>query len=510
MSAVLMAAGLLALPACGGKTDEKARAAGIVPADAVAFFSVNLDPSIEQKRNLLSVFRRFPGVKDEVRGDFENARDRLLDQVTEEGGLDYVKDVKPWLGNEIALAVLAGGGGEDGGPPPVVVLIQTRDRAKAEAALEKSRKAGDFEGQFRAVDDFMVIANESDDSAETADLEAVAAQAKKRDGGLAESKRFTTVVDELAGDRLLLAWADGKALGEEFAGVLALPGLDLVGDDAKSGPVAADLHAERSAVVVDGYAVATGETAGNQARLTRALPVETLGALTLFNLKGIAEEATKAIAGVGDSSDGEEFDPLAELNRETGIDLSTDVLAWMEGEVALVASEVPSGREFPDFGLVIEPTDRARAEAGLAKVVAALRDHDFALEERTIGGATAYVAPEPFVEDIQPAMALFKDRFVLANSPAYLGTLSKAVSPGFGSTKSYEAVLGEGSSSRTSFQLVVRIDPIREAIERALSGDERADYNRDARANVEPLNSFGISSRRDGNVHHFSMKLTFD
>ncbi|MGH9181665.1 MAG: DUF3352 domain-containing protein, partial [Acidimicrobiales bacterium] len=117
--------GLLALPACGGKTDEKARAAGITPTDALAFFSVNLAPSIEQKRNLQGILGKFPGVADEVRGDFEDALDGLLDDVTEEAGLDYETDVKPWLGNEVALVVLPLAEGEtffEGGEPPVVVM----------------------------------------------------------------------------------------------------------------------------------------------------------------------------------------------------------------------------------------------------------------------------------------------------------------------------------------------------------------------------------------------------
>lgn len=57
---------LLILPACGDKTDEATRAAGMLPADALALVTVNLEPSIEQKLNLLSVDRRFPAADDKV------------------------------------------------------------------------------------------------------------------------------------------------------------------------------------------------------------------------------------------------------------------------------------------------------------------------------------------------------------------------------------------------------------------------------------------------------------
>ena len=37
---------LTVLPACGQKTDESARAAGVLPSNALGYVSVNLEPSI--------------------------------------------------------------------------------------------------------------------------------------------------------------------------------------------------------------------------------------------------------------------------------------------------------------------------------------------------------------------------------------------------------------------------------------------------------------------------------
>src|SRR5689334_3701117 len=91
----VVAAVLLALPACGGKTDERVRAAGIIPANAIAMLSVNLEPSIEQQRSLLSFAKAFPGAK--VKDEFAEAKDELLDDILEGSGLTMA-DVKPWLG----------------------------------------------------------------------------------------------------------------------------------------------------------------------------------------------------------------------------------------------------------------------------------------------------------------------------------------------------------------------------------------------------------------------------
>src|SRR5213079_120577 len=53
-----------ALPACGSKggakTDESKRAAGLVPADALAFVSVNASPSDAQKSHVASILEKLP------------------------------------------------------------------------------------------------------------------------------------------------------------------------------------------------------------------------------------------------------------------------------------------------------------------------------------------------------------------------------------------------------------------------------------------------------------------
>ena len=510
-AAVLLGAGvgLLALPACGGKTDETARAAGITPRQALGFFSVNLSPSIEQQRNLKGIVDRFPGAPSEIRGDFEDVRDELLDVVSGEAGLDYATDVKPWLGNEVALALLPLAEGEDiFDEPPVVAMFETDDPGKATAALEKAAGSGDFDAEYRVVEDFVVVAAGDEGQADR-NLDLVEAAAKADKGGLAEDERFTSVVDDLAGDRLLLAWADGQAISEllgagEFLGDiddfgLPFPFLRGLSED---GVAAADLHAERSALVVRAVSVATGEEpGGGEPALTAALPADVLGALTLFNVGRGVEQALRFVAGFGGGD-------IDDLSVQLGLDIQADVLSWMEGELAIVAGPVPSGGEFPSFALVVEPTDTAKAAAGLDKIAGLLEDQGFPLDREDVAGASAYVVPVEFLPGIAPAMALFEDRFVLASTIELLEQLAEDASPSLGGTEAYQSVIGEGSRTGTSFQLIVRIDPIREAIEAALAADELRDYEREAQANIEPLDTFGMFARRDGDRNRFEMKLT--
>lgn len=503
LATLAVAVSVLVLPACGGKTDETSRAAGITPIDALALLSLNLDPSIEQKRNLLNIVRRFPDAREKAKGEFEDARDTLIAEMLEDTGLEYENDVKPWLGNEVAVAVLPPA---EGAAPLVVAMVETDDDGEARSALDKAIASGKFGGVYRLIDDFVVISDQDNEADDQRALDLVAAQANKDDGGLAKSKPFTEVVDELAGDRLILGWVDVKdslQLVEQFGELRGLDFVNRFGGDAST--MALDLHAEGGAVVFQGVATTTQATKGNAAKLTRSLPETTLAALTLFNVGEGLAEGLQAVTGMGAG------DFLGEIESQTGLDLEGDILSWMQGELVLVAGDVPSGQQFPDFALVVQPSDRAKAEAGVEKIRQALARQGFELEEREVAGAKAYVVPEPFTDGVQPAMALFPDRFVLATRAEYLEELAKARSPGLAQTDAYESVIdGEGSDD-TTMQFVALIDPIREAIERAEQDDpDRSEYEADVKPNLEPLSAFGIVARTERGFARVEMKLTFD
>lgn len=479
--AAVVVALLSALPACGKKTDETARAAGITPASALGFLSVSLDPSIEQKRNLLGIARRFPDA--EVKDDFDESRDELLSTILQEAGLDYDDEVKPWLGSELAVAVLPG---TTSPQPQIAVLIEQDDSDRAEAAMEKAAGRAQDEGgppiTYRLIDEFVVATDGSDPTRAEQTLDAFASQADRDEGDLSQSKEFAEVVDELHGDRLLLGWIDGKDALEEMGRFLDDGDFPLDEVLQEAGPMAFDVHAARSAFVMEAVARTTTKAADGKPELTEGLPERSLGAFTVFDVKRLLRDALRAALGTGG-------DPLAEIQRETGIDLEADVLSWMGSEVVLVAAPAEGGR-IPDFGLVIEPTDRAAAEAALPKLRAALADID--------------------AEGVQPAMELFEDRFVVASTPAYLEQLAKDASPSFGESDAYRSVLGEASSDATRMQVLLDIDAIRETIEGFVDEDDRAGYERDTKPNVEPFDAMGFVVRRDDDFDRVELKLTFD
>ena len=500
LAAVVLGATLLALPACGSKTDEASRAAGITPATALGMVSVNLSPSIDQKRNLLSIARQFPGARSKVKGEFDDARNELLGTLFQGSGLDFKNDIQPWLGKEAAVVVLPPG---DAGAPLILGMVQTEDQEKAKAAIAKATRDGGFDGAYAIVDDFVVISRQADKVDNQPALDQITAQAKKDDGGLAKSAEFTNVVDQLHGDRLVLGWVDTK---HSLAALEDLGGLkDVVGQLGKdAGAVGFDLHAESKAVVFQGIAAAKGVDSGSDLALTRSLPATTLGAFTSF---AIGKSVARALAGAGGTEEG---NLVAGFEQQTGLNLEKDILSWMHGEVVLVAGAVRGEQPFPDFALVVEPTDKDKALAGLAKIRSALSEKGLQLDEQQIGDVTSYVAQSEIIPGIQPAMALFPDRFVVANSAAFLADLAKAAVPGLGDDDAYTSVVGGGGT--TSAQFVLLIDPIRQAIEQVALKypSDRAEYEKDVKPNLEPLSAFGFRAHRDGGYNRFEMKLTFD
>ncbi len=99
---------------------------------------------------------------------------------------------------------------------------------------------------------------------------------------------------------------------------------------------------------------------------------------------------------------------------------------------------------------------------------------------------------------------------MVASRPEYLQAVSKPATPGLGSAGAFPQEVGKGKADKTSVQLVVRIDPIREAIERAMDPEQRADYEKNTKPNLVHLGTYTLVYRRDGTLDHLQVKLTFD
>src|ERR1700709_2823057 len=80
--------------------------AASVPASAIGYLRLDLDPSASQKIEAIKILRKFPALKDELKiGSRDDIRRRLFEEIRKDGGcksLDYDADVKPWIGERNA------------------------------------------------------------------------------------------------------------------------------------------------------------------------------------------------------------------------------------------------------------------------------------------------------------------------------------------------------------------------------------------------------------------------
>ena len=98
----------------------------LVPASALAFARLDTDPADPAARRLDRLAPKLPG--------YSAARDAALKAVSPAAGaFDLQRDVRPWLGDEAAAALVDLGGGRFGS----LVIASVRDEPKAEALLQR-------------------------------------------------------------------------------------------------------------------------------------------------------------------------------------------------------------------------------------------------------------------------------------------------------------------------------------------------------------------------------------
>ena len=493
-AAVLLTTVLAACGNSGGKSNEAKKAAAMVPSTALAYVSMTVDPSNSQKSDIDGILAKFPKASKKT---YDGLKEDVLTKAVQKLGLNYQQDVKPWLGDELALAALP----NTPNPSPVG-LIKSTDDAKATAALQKAAKSPDFNAAYRLVNGYVVVVQKKDAGL----LDTIARQAGSSSTSLGSQDKFTRVVDKLSSDRLVTAWADGHALLQ-----LAKVQLSRQAGKAKInlsgipdiGSAAADLHAVDSGAVLGGLVETPGTTGGGDMTITNNLPSDTLGAVSLWNIGGAFDSVLGAVL----QSNPVASQDLQKAQQSIGLDIRKDVLSWMHGEAVLAVGPATTGPT-PDFALLVHATDPTAAQAAVGKVSSILEQRlGVKLDQRPApGGGTMYVFPAPIRTGIQPAMALLGDRFILASSTDYLTRLSKG-SGGFDGSKSFKDTLGSAEPG-TQFQLVLQVSSIRQYVEGLLTGASKQKYETDVKPWLDPFSAAALRVRKDGSVTKFEVKAT--
>lgn len=187
-------------------------AATAVPAGALGYVSLDLDPDGGQKIEAVQTLRKFPAIREELDIDGSEDLQRVLyDALTADDPcpeLDYGDDIEPWMGGKLAVSAMPGDG--DGAEPVPFFVVQVKDQEAATDGIAKIFECVDDEAGTAFVGDFMVVA-ETEKIADD-----IAADAE--DSSLADDEEFGRWIDEAGGSGILEAYVakDGAELFMEM------------------------------------------------------------------------------------------------------------------------------------------------------------------------------------------------------------------------------------------------------------------------------------------------------
>jgi len=426
--ALLAVAALVAAAGCGTAAGPAGDdPAAVVPAGAPVFAEADLRPSGRQAANAGAVLRRALGTNDPA-----GALAALLDRKGDRNAISFARDVRPWLGDRVGVAVT----GMRGRDTDSVVIAASTDDAKAQAALAKLVGGGasrSYRGvSYRVgrggrvaagiVDHFAVAGGEAAFKA--------AVDASKGDS-LAGSSTLRAARDEVARDRLGFLYLDvpglvdgaARSAGGDPTKALVLQALA----GALPKTIAAALQADRDALRVDAAALGTPKalsTGRSGADALAALPGSAWLGLGVADLGGTLDGLLQTVAGAGGLNGLGVQALLGQARARTGLDLQRDVLSWM-GDAGLFVSGTSPARV--GGALVVATSNRAKTRATIAalgRLIGAGGARVSALHAKGVDDGVVVRSPN----GRRTWIALAGDRFIVATGARR--ALSEAVSPG--------------------------------------------------------------------------------
>jgi hypothetical protein len=499
--------------------ERGAQPAEALPADTVAYLSIDLDPSGGQKIDAFRTLNKFPAFKDEVGiNSVDELRHKLGDQLVGQvdcPGLDYDQDIDPWLGDRMAVA-----GVPLDGDPQLVVVVQVKDEDAARDGIAKLNACDDSDDDagLSVHDGWAVLA----ESQKVVD-EVVAAT---DNGTLADDATYQKWTEAVGEAGVVNAYASPEAgrylaqelgdlsrmfspapFGEELSGEMSVepaePGampsvsssahrvVTADGDDPftetlsqfKGGAATLRFTGDglELAMAGDGSSPElsqfTGTTGGE---LVSRLPDDTAAAIGASLPKGWLSRYADSMTpyfGAGTSRD----ELFRELSQETGLDVPDDVETLLGSGVALAIS-----RDF-DFEAAENSDDGSGLPIGLTvkgdpEAIEAVLD-----KIRAQAGDLAFLGSDSSgdLEAIGPSQDYRHD--LLAGGH-------------LGDDETFRSVVPDAAKASSLF--FVNIDALEPSITKAAAGDQETIDN------VTPLRAFGLSSWTDDAVTRFSLKVS--
>jgi hypothetical protein len=425
------------------------RASRAVPADTALYVNVYLQPSAGQQMNLFGLVGKLEGFGDPaaLEGKIDEVAQRLLGQA----GIDYLADLRPWLGTQVAFAAAPGA---PGSTPDELLLAAVKDPAAARVAvprlfagLEVSLTPDVFRGHdvmlsegtsYALLDDLLIVASTPDRLRSALEADADVAPA------LADAPAFATAMRDVPGDHLASVYLDlPRALGLAELN-------DVGGFSSAAMAITADadgLHLRGSA----GFAL---DSASDSARAAFALGTRTS---TLADWMPADASAEAVLFGVAQTFDDLEaslaeedaFAPAGEALNQLraiaslglGINLDRDVLPLLDGAAGVALRSLDA--DGPHGQLLLQPRDPEAARAALDRMRSSLADRGARVTTAQVAGASVTTIDVPQIGTVAFAMA--DDVVILGLDPDDVGAALEA--------HAASRTLGDDERYRGAFEL---------------------------------------------------------
>ncbi|GAB3144686.1 DUF3352 domain-containing protein [Microbispora hainanensis] len=433
----------------------------VLPANAMAYVRLDLDPSAGQKLALFGIARKFSATRDAFGGD--DPRKALVTALQKDdpelSKIDYARDVEPWLGDRVGLAVLPGDGGGD---PVGALAVQVKDEAAARTGIAKMGLGGKGGLAFR--DGYAVIAT----SQKLADEYVKAAP-------LSGDPHFAADLGALGEQGVLSFWMDvEKVAGAGWSEVAATPvleqikGMRFAGALRFSGDYAELAGITRGGTAVQGRPepVSIGE-----------LPASTVAAASVSGLGDLLREQWPSIEQAASDSGGASVrQALDQARAQYGLSLPDDLATLLGRTFTLALDEQDLDGALPRIGAVVT-TDTAKAR----DVVDRLRGHLNGMERSA---------------DI--ATAEGDGRFVIASTQEYADALNGGGT--LGESETFRLAVPDAANA--TYAVYADLDRLEKLYLRALNDQERAD--------AEKLRAVGLSGTHGEDGSTFTLRVVFN
>jgi hypothetical protein len=470
--------------------------ASALPATAVGYLSIDLDPSASQKIEAIKILKKFPALDKQLDlGSRDDLRRWVFEQIQKDSGctdVDYAKDIEPWIGERIAVAAVP-----EGKSAVPVLAVQAGDQDAARTAVRKLAACGD--GADRSgtafVGDYLLVS----DTQQHADAAAKSAE----QAPLADDATFQTWMKRVGDPGVITAYASADApaqmakLQHESPMMLQeAPAFGSAPDVKRLSSLYKDFQGMAAVVRFHDGALETE-------LVTKGLPAGMGAQGRTGPAVGTLPATTAAAFSVG-FQDGWLHDYLDSMNQALGDGESLDQL-FRQGE-AMTGLKLPQDIETllgQGISVSVDSSLDLKVLAGSpdpSTVPVGLRiKGDPAKITAVIDKLKAMAGPSAEVVHVAKGDGMV----VLGTDRSYVDEL--LTDGGLGSTASFDEVVPE--ADRAGAVLYVDFDAGHGWAEKL--GDLASDDDPQVRENIAPLEALGISSWQDGDaVQHGLVRLT--